>query len=774
MIERIHNLIFVLAAMVVFSSSLSAAAPASAPLILSIDVVGNRVVEKETILARLESYVGQPLNRRAISRDVNHLYKSGDFSDVRVEGNRDSKDIHLIYRVKEYPLIGKVTLQGNAEVKTRDLKLRLKLKPGRVFNPKLRLADLNTIRKGYLKKGYYQVKVDFLEKPLDDGRVNIIINIDEGFITHIQRIRFIGNHMFSDSELRDAIASRQSDIASWISNRDIFERERFGADAQMLIQYYLERGYLDAKIESSNLAMSSDKKNFNLSFSINEGVQYTVSGIELQGDLVPGKEELLESVTLEEGRVYAQSRLVESIRALTEKVGDEGFAFATVTPLFQRSHDNNTVHITFDIEKGKKVYIDKILISGNEKTEDAVLRRQLKQFEGAQYAASQINRSKLNLTRSPMLEDVRVSLPKGRDTDKVDMKIDVTEKKTGSFTFGIGYSAVEKVIVSLKLAEENLFGKGYQAQVDGTVSFVTQNYTASFTDPYFLGKNMSASVNAFKSKADQLQSINYNQDSSGVGFGFGIPISDHLTYGVNYRYSTTNITKVPANASLIILSQQGKQTTGELSQVFTWDDRDRLTATSEGSVERIAFRVAGLGGQERFFETTVSASAYFPLDDENELVFNPSFEARDIRGLSGKDVPLQRRYSMGGSGSLRGFDYNGVSVRDLQTDDALGGDKMIRGSLNLLFPAPYIKTAGVRAAVFVDAGLPWGSVNGTFGNQVLNVREGFSLSRLRVSAGFGLEWISPVGPLTLIWGFPIRTVAGDLEKSFEFGLGGTF
>ncbi len=774
MYRTIYLLLFALAAMAVLSGSLSAATPSIDPVILSIDVSGNRVVEKETILARLESHVGQKLDRKVLSQDVRKLYKSGDFSDVSVSGVRDTNGIRLTFRIKEYPLIGKVTLKGNSEVKTRDIKLRLKLKPGRVFNPHFKHADLNTIRKGYLKKGYYQVKVRFIEEPLGDGRINIIIAIDEGSVTHIQRIRFIGNNMFSDADLRDAIASRQSDIGSWMSSRDVFERKRFGADAQMLIQHYLEQGYLDAKIESTNLAMSSDKKSFNLTFSVKEGPQYKVAGIDLQGDLVPNKEVLNKLITLEAGKIFAQSKLVASVLKLTERVGDEGFAFATVTPLFKRN-SNHTVNITFDIEKGRKVYIDKILISGNEKTVDPVIRRELKQHEGAQYTANQINRSKERIKRSPFVEDVRVSLPKGRDSDKVDMKIDVTEKKTGSFTFGIGYSALEKLIFSIKLSEDNLFGKGYRAQADGTIGAKTKNFTTSFTDPYFLGKNMSASVNAFNSKSDPLTTTQtYSQDSSGGGFGFNIPLSDHFNYGINYNYEITNLKNVPADSSIILLAQQGKQTAGIISQAITWDDRDRLTATSEGSVEQISLRIAGLGGQERFIESSISASAYFPLDDEQELVFNPSFEARYIRGYSGKNTPLQRRYSMGGNGSLRGFDYAGVSLRDPQSGEALGGDKMLRASLNLLFPLPYIKTSGIRGGLFVDAGLPWGSVDGTFGNQSLSVKEGFSLSRLRTSAGFGLEWLSPVGPITLIWGFPIKTVTGDLEKSFDFAVGGSF
>ncbi len=752
----------------------SPANAADAPLIVAVDVEGNHFVEKETILARVDAKPGQRLDRKIISRDVRRLYESGDFRDVRVEGIRNDQGVRLIYHVREYPLIAKVELHGNEEVKSKDLKLRLKLKPGYVFSPQLMKADLNTIRKGYLKKGYYQVQVDFVPHKLDDGRINLDIHIHEGDVTRIQRISFIGNRAFSDAELLDAIASRTTGLITWFSDRDVFDQKRFGADGQMLIEHYQNNGFLDAKIESSRLAMTEDKQHFDLTFAIAEGPRYHIADITLKGDVVPDAATLKELVTLEKGDVYSLKKLRETVLALTERVGDEGYAFATVTPLFRRHLAERTVSIEMDIEKGAEVYIERIEIAGNDKTEDAVIRRELKQSEAARYSASQLNRSREVLTRSPLFEDVRISLPRGSDANKVRMKVDVTEKKSGSLSFGIGYSQTEKLIFTSKLSENNLFGKGYKGSLNGTFGSQTQNYNASFTDPYFMGRNVSASVNLFKSQSDPFSALTYRQKSQGGGVNFGIPLSDHIHYHIGYQYSTTTISGLdPATSSLLLLSQQGTQTVGELSQTISWDNRDKAMAPTSGHYDFLRGSVAGLGGDNRFWEAEASSNWYFPFGERNDIVLNPSFNAKMINTYGGRDLLLSRRYSMGGIGTIRGFDSYGISLRD-QNGEAVGGDRQVRASVNLFMPFPYINTPGFRLVLFADAGTLWGEVNSIVANRAINIRESFSLSRMRSSAGFGIEWISPVGPISFVWGFPLKKASGDIVRNFEFALGGAF
>ncbi len=728
--------------------------------IVSIDVAGNHFIETAAIMDKLHTKVGQKLDKRRISRDVRRLFATGFFSNIRVTGIVKNDGRHLTYHVKENPMIASVTLDGLHAVKEKDVKLRLKLKAGRIFNKADLNHDIRIIRRGYLKKGYYQLKVNVIQKLRADGRVDVILRVHEGKITRIKRIRFIGNEDFSDANLAKVIASRQSSLLAWFKNRDVFNRDRLQADRQLLLQHYMNQGYLDARVESTLVSLSSDKHSFYITFSIHEGEQYEVSSVKLQGDIVPSRDALMHVVQLSKGELYSLTKMRKSIDDMTTLVGDEGYAFATVTPLLHRNIDEHTVDVTFDIEKGPEVYVERIEISGNNKTDDFVVRREMRQQEGSRFSSSELEDSKRRLKRLSLFQDVRISMPRGSAPDKVKMKVKVDEKKTGSFTVGAGFSQLQKVFVRTSINERNLLGKGYAGNLSGEVGVKTQNFTGSLTDPYFLGQNMSASLNAFK-RQTRLQSLtSFKENSFGGGFGIGIPITEHFRYGINYQFSDTNIFGLNPNSSLFLQSQIGKQTTGELTQSLSWDTRDSIISPRDGYFLGGSLGAAGLGGSNRFVQSTVFARAYFPMG--SSFTLNPSFNIQYIRGYSGRSVPIFRRFSMGGIGSLRGFDQFGVTIRDPATGQVIGGNKTARASVNLFFPLPYMQSAGIRAFTFTDAG------------SIADFNQTLKFSRMRVSVGFGIEWLSPIGPVGLVWGFPVRKQPGDVTKSFEFALGSSF
>ncbi|MDX8403005.1 MAG: outer membrane protein assembly factor BamA [Mariprofundaceae bacterium] len=740
--------------------------------IVSIKVSGNRYVDREAILANVESKTSELLSRKQISRDVRALFKTGFFEDVHVEGEPEKDGIRLIYIVKENPLIAEVSILGNDEIVDKKLKPKLELKPGRVFSAAALRRDRNEVRKAYLKKGYYQVGLKVEKTFRKDGRIDLTLHVDEGEITFIKRINFIGNSAFSDETLRGELASQESGFMSWFSSRDVFDRERFGADGQMLQQYYLNHGYLDINIESSQLSLTPDKESFYLNFSLFEGPQYSIDNINIQGDMVPSKEALREAIGFEKGDVYSVTELRRSIEAMEVVVGDEGFAFANVTPLFKRDVESQKVSITFDVEKGREIYIERIEISGNDKTTDKVIRRELRQHEGERYSATGVNRSKDRMQRLQLFKDVRVNLDKDVEGDRAGMNIEVEEDKTGSFSAGAGFSQIEGVFLTAKVEERNFLGRGYTTNLDGQIGGTSQNLSASLMDPYFLDSDVSASINAFKSETSLQDTISYDQESLGGGFGFGFSLAEFVSYSVGYQYSQSKITNVPAASSIAIRAQEGTQIIGEVRNALFWDTRNRSRAPTEGHVEQLGVNVAGLGGDSKFYEFTASTKSYFSLLDD--YVFSPTLGFRSINALSGTEIPLFRRYSLGGIGSLRGFDSFGVSLRDPLTNDPVGGEKQLTGSLDLFFPLPYMETAGFRGVAFFDAGTVWGSIDTAVGASSINVSEKFSTSRIRTSVGLGIEWMSPVGPLSLAWSFPITKVTGDREKSFEFALGSSF
>ncbi|MDX8402462.1 MAG: outer membrane protein assembly factor BamA, partial [Mariprofundaceae bacterium] len=587
---------------------------------------------------------------------------------------------------------------------------------------------------------------------------------------------FAGNHAFTDADLRDAIASRTSGLMTWFTDRDVFDKRRFQADVQMLQQFYLNRGYLDIRVESSSVVIAPDRLHFAMLYSLQEGIPYHVGRIILRGDVLPDEQTLREKLELASGDLFSMEKLRKSIDAITERVGDEGYAFATVTPEFRRRPEEGKVDIALEIEKGREIYVERIEITGNEKSVDQVVRRELKQDEAARYSSSAIRRSKEALGRTGLFKDTQISLPRGSAPDKVKMKVKVEEEKSGKFTFGVGYSQLEKVFMRTSMSENNLFGRGYRANVSADLGKVTKNYNVSLTDPFFLGEPLAVTVNAFNTSSNQfntttVNTLGYSSRSTGGGLSLSVPLTDELSWALGWQYTATTLSNIPAGSSILLQSQAGKQSTGELTQRLIWNSTDSAVAPKRGVNTTLSAGYAGLGGSNRFGSLGLDATGFVSFGEEQDFTLSPSMEFRMIRGLRGQEVPLYRRYSLGGIGSLRGFDALGVSLRDPATQEALGGDRMLRLSLNGFFPIPYMQTAGFRGVLFADAGTVWGTVRARVGNQTFNLSEAFALSKMRASVGFGIEWLSPVGPITMSWGFPVRKQAGDVLRRFEFGLG---
>lgn len=740
--------------------------------VASVEVSGNRYVESAAILANVRSKAGDSFSKKQISRDVRALFATGYFEDVYVEGFPEAEGTRLVYVVKENPLIASIEILGNDEIPDKDLKPKLDMKPGRVFSASKLRKDRNTVRKAYLKKGFYQVNVTAVKKDRADGRIDLSLNISEGEVTHIRSINFIGNNAFSDAVLRDEIASRESNFGSWFSDRDVFDKERFGGDGQMLQQYYLNHGFLDMKVESAQLSLTPDKKNFYLTFSLYEGPQYYIDKINLQGDMVPSHDVLQEAITMEKGDIYTVTELRNSIKAIEEKVGDEGYAFVSATPLFKRDIESKLVSITFDVEKGQQVYVERIEISGNEKTTDKVVRRELRQYEGERYKSTGVARSKERLGRTRLFKDVRVNLEKTEKLDRVKMHVDVDDDTTGSFSVGLGYSQLEKGFLTGKVEERNFLGRGLVTNAQADIGGSTQNFTGNFADPYFLDSDIGASLNIYKTQTKLTDVTSYDQNSIGVGVNFVLPLTEFISYSLGYRYDQSNISNIDPGTSIALLSQAGKNATGEIATSISWDTRNNGFAPTEGHVETLGVKFAGLGGDNKFYELSVSTESYFALGAD--FVLRPKLGFDSISGFAGRDIPIYRRYSLGGVGSLRGFDSFGVSLRDPATGEAIGGDKQFKASIDLFFPLPYMKTSGFRGVLFLDAGTTWGAINTSLGAKTLNVSEKFTVSNIRTSTGVGIEWMSPVGPLSLAWSFPIHKVQGDLERNFEFALGASF
>ncbi len=738
---------------------------AFAERISSIVIEGNRYVESAAILNKLKSKVGDTMTRRQISRDVRKLFATGLFADVYVEGEKQPDGLKLIYVVVENPVIAAVKIEGNDEIAKKKILPKLKLKAGRVISPRAERLDINSIMAMYSRKGFYQAKVDVQTKALDDGRVEVVFVIDEGDITRVKEIQFIGNEHYTHEELVESLATTPSSLGSWFTDRDVFQRERFEADAQLIQQHYLEHGYLDVRIESTRLMLTPNMNDFYLSMSIHEGDAFTVSDIEIQGDLVPSLEKLQEVVELEVGELYALSKLQRTLSAMTEVVGDEGFAFANVTPSFHRNIEDKTVVLIFDIEKGREVYVERVQISGNDKTKDHVVRREMRQHEGERYKSSFVRRSQERIRRLSFIEGATVSKTKGLRSDQVNLDVNVTEGKSGQFSAGVTYSQIYGVGFTGSVSEQNLFGEGYQANVSADIGGSANNYSVSLVDPYFFKDGVSASARIFQNETDLQSLVSYTYKSQGGAVGLGFALNEYARYSIGYKVTTTELSGVdPLTASPALLSQVGTFTTGEFTQGLSYDTRNRTVYASEGGLQSITLGYAGLTGDRQFYEVTLGSRNYFKLSDFWTL--RAVIGGASIQGFGGVDSPIYRRYSMGGVGSVRGYDSFGISLVDPVSLDILGGEFKSNASLDLIFPLPYMAKAGFRGSFFIDAGTVWGTTG--------TVSEAFDTSKVRSSYGFGIEWASPVGPLTMVWGFPMNRQINDKVRKFEFRLGQGF
>lgn len=724
--------------------------------ITDIQVRGNQFVETGSILANLNSRKDQNIDANKIAQDIRKLMKSGFYQDVRVlfeQGN-------LIFEVVENPMIASLDIEGNKEILDKKLITFLSLKPGRILSAAGIRRDETKMRKEYLKKGFYQVEINAEKRMLEDGRVALTFNVNEGEVTRIKRIRFVGNQAFNDIELQNVTASRAADFVAWFADRDVFDSERLKADTQMLMKWYLDHGYIDAQVESTLASLSADKRWFYINFNIHEGPQYKVRKLDIVGDITPDKKTLEETIELKSGELYSLQALQTTIETMTTTIGNEGFAFANVTPEFHRDLNTHVVDIQFNIQKGREIYIRRINITGNSKTEDQVVRRELRQQEGARYSATNYNLSKKRLQRKDYFEKSQFTFKQTNKENQVDLAINVEEKKTGSFSIGAGYSQLEKTFFTGKLQERNFLGKGLGANLNASIGGLTQNFNVSITEPYFLDQELSLTTNIFKTQSNLQTITQYTQNNTGGGLNLGIPLSEELSYSIGYQYTRTDLSNIPVGASLFLLSQAGVNTTSEISQGISWDSRDRIVAATHGNVQTIGFNIAGAGGDNFFTEINASSKWYFSASEK--FTFNPQISWRQINAYNQKVTPIYRRYSMGGMGSLRGFDNFGVSILDPVNGDIIGGTQMVQASFNVFTPLPYITTKGFRGVFFLDAG------------NVADKTKPLQWRTMRVSYGFAIEWLSPIGPVGLIWGYPLKKQPGDRLKSFEFAIGTGF
>jgi outer membrane protein insertion porin family len=723
-------------------------------VVYKITILGNVKIEEGVIRGAVKSREGGPFSNEQVREDLRSIFGLGHFTDVQVDIKSTPKGKEIIYIVAEKPSIKEVLILGNDKVKLDDIKEKVTLTPRSILNLGKVVENADEIRKVYFSKGYYGVKVEHQVDSLETNEAVVTFRITEGPKGHIKKIVLKGNRKIKSSDLKKVMMTKEWTLLSFITKSGILIEDALKNDTQLLNAYYYEHGYLDAKVSQPKIDLR-DPKRIQIEIEIEEGPQYRLGTIDFKGDVLTTKEDLFKDLKLKRNDIYRNSAVREQIRSYTEKFANEGYAYVEINPETSIDSKNLLVHLTFEVEKKKRVSFEKIEVMGNTKTRDKVIRRELKVGEGEIYSVTDLNESRDRLRRTGYFKEVGFSTSRGSTDEKINLDIKMEEAPTGALSFGVGYSSIEKVVGSASLSEQNLFGMGYKGLLRFQLGAESSNFKASFTDPYFLGYPYSAGIDLYNEDIAYFDTYSYKV--LGGDLRLGKELTKRIRLDTMYKLENVDIYNVTNNASYIIKAQEGKTTTSAISFTLSMDSRDDYYVPTRGAKHTLSAEYAGgiLGGDNYFVKGFLETSWFFPLPLSTVLNLRGKFGI--IEPFGGKETPINEMFFVGGIYTIRGFEYGMAGPVDIN-GDPLGAEKMVVFNTELTFFLS--REIGLRAAVFFDIGRGF--------------NEWRDITHLRTAAGPGIRWFSPVGPIQIDLGFNLSPKKGEKQNVFDFSMGTVF
>jgi outer membrane protein insertion porin family len=715
---------------------------------------GNNRIEEDAIRRVIKTKKGDVYILKSITDELKAVYAMGYFDDIRIEAQTTAEGKIIIFEVKEKPTVRSILVKGNTWVYDDDeIKEVLTIRKGSILNINTVQSDMRRIEELYKEKNFYNVKVGFNIYEHKDNQADIEYEIDEGKKLQITKINFLGNSAFSSKKLKGLMATSEKGFLSWLTSSGDLNQENLSQDAARLTVFYHNHGYVQARVGEPEVKFEED--GIVITIRIEEGPQFKVGKVDMVGDLIIPKEQLLEQVEIGAEEYYNRDVLRQDVIKLTDIYSDEGYAYADIAPRIDEDTEQLVVNITFDINKGKQVYFEEITIGGNTKTRDKVIRRQLQVFEQELYGGRKLKRSIRNLYRLDYFEDVKVNTTKGSADDKMRLRIDVTEKNTGAFSVGAGFGNVENLFLTASIAERNLFGRGQTLSLKGQLGSKTSRFTLSFTEPWLLDIPLSAGVDVYNWS---YKFSAYDKDSIGGNLRLGYPLFDYTRGYLTYTYDIANIKDVSDDASNSIKRDEGENIKSSITARLRYDSRNQTFHPSEGSTHEGSFEFAGLGGNVGFTKYIGETAWYLPIIWDTVGVLHG--RAGYVKELSGKTLPDYEKFYMVGINALRGFDRNDLSPRDASGAE-IGGNKFVLVNAEIRFPL--VTDFGVYGVVFFDTG------------DIYSQDEDIELGNLRESAGGGIRWLSPMGPIRLEYGFILDPKDTDHGPgAWEFNMASTF
>ncbi|MBS4772092.1 MAG: outer membrane protein assembly factor BamA [Proteobacteria bacterium] len=730
---------------------------AASVYVRDIKVEGLERVEVETVLSYVDIKKNTIIDDAKMDASLKQLYATGLFNDVSLNMKNDGL---LIIKVAENPIINKVLFDGNDKVDDEMLKGELQLAPRSTYSRAKVQEDVQRILEIYKRTGRYAVVVEPQIIERDQNRVDLIFKIDEGPLASINKVNFVGNKHYSDDDLQSEIMSKESRWYRIFSSAENYDSEKTNYDKELLRRFYFKRGYADFRVVSAVAELSPDKKSFVLTFVLDEGKRYKIRSLDITSDIADVDTAALKpAVQQETGDWYNADKVEKSVTALTDELGKKGFAFVDVEPEMTKDTAVGEIDLTFHVKEGERIFVDRINITGNTRTYDKVIRREFRIDEGDAFNVSKIKDSRRNVENLDYFSKVNIeTMPK--DDNKADINVDVEEKSTGYFNVGVGYSTVNGALVRTGVTENNFRGLGQRLGLDIGVSQRSQEYDVSFTEPYFLNRRLRAGFDLFRTEQDYQDEGSYDSESTGGRLRLGWNYTDDLSQQFRYTLRQDKISNVDSEASYYIKEEAGKYNDSSVGQTIVYDKRDSAFNPKEGYFISFGNDVSGLGGDEKYLKFDAKLYQYYTLADY--YTFKLFANAGYITGYGGKDVRLSNRYYLGGS-TLRGFDVAGIGARDKYTDDALGGNWMLYTGGEVMFPIG-LDELGIKGRTFVDMGMLGKPDN-------INTSVVEYSSSPRVAAGFGFQWLSPMGQIDIDFAFPIVKEDYDETQVFRLNFG---
>jgi outer membrane protein insertion porin family len=761
--------------------------PVSAPAanlgtISDIKVNGLQRIEPETVRSYLLLQPGDPWDPQRVDASLKALFATGLFADVKIDRQGNA----MVVNVVENPIINRIAFEGNDKLSEKDLNAEIQLRPRVVYTRSRVQNDVTRILDLYRRHARFAATVEPKIIQLPENRVDLVFEINEGPSTTVRSINFVGNKEFSDSTLRGVVDTKENRWYRFLSNTDTYDPDRITYDRELLRKYYLSQGYADFRVVSAIAELTPDRDGFIVTFTVDEGDRYHFGKVDANIKLkdLP-KESVLPLLIVQSGDWYDANAVERSIAILTDALGNRGYAFVEVKPQITRNREDHTIDITFDVQEGPQVYVERIDIVGNVRTLDKVIRREMRLVEGDAFNTNKLQRSKDRIKNLAFFKKVETTTTQGSAPDRTIVTVEVEEQSTGELSLGVGFSTTDGPLADITLRERNFLGRGQDVQIGTVVSFRSQQVNLSYTEPYFLDSNVTAGIDLFEIKTSPTASFfsgttpAYQQFSYGGSLRAGYQLTDNLRQTLKYTARSDDITDVQNDASLFIALQQGTHLTSSIGQVLLYDRRDNRVDPTGGWFASLGNDFAGVGFGVDYIRNKVSGGYYYSVWPG--WVLGLTGEAGIINGWGGQPVLLQDRFFVGGD-NLRGFAPAGIGPRDEISQDALGGNKYYVGSVTLGVPLGLPKELGISGRVWSDFGSLWGNdqKNLTLTPAQLALQPGGAQPQivdnpaLRVSSGIGVTWVSPVGPVKLDLGYPILRQSFDKSQFFRVSFGTKF